>query len=228
MPLAVIFDLDGCLVESEPLSLEAIAAEMRALGIADARPEDIRDRFLGIAIGVICEHVAARTGRPCPPDFQDRVEARLFKGYEKHLAVVAGVPEVLVGLRADRVITGIATGGSLRRMAKTLDCSGLAEVFAGHSFSADEVARGKPAPDLFLHAAARLGMRPDHCVVAEDSPHAIEGALAAGMRAFGFVGGAHLEGIRAAHADKLRKAGALDIFEDMGALSDALHGLVAT
>lgn len=223
MPFAVIFDLDGCLADSEPLSLEAIAAEMRAIGIAEARAEQIRDEFLGVTIAVICARIAEHTGHPCPPDFPDRVESRLFEAYETDLKPVYGARALLEALQAADVPVAIATGGSRKRMQKTLECAGLAGFFEGRGFSAEEVAQGKPAPDLFLHAASQLGAAPEDCVVVEDSPHGIVGAVAAGMRALGFTGGSHLERVRGRHAETLRVAGATDVFATVEALSAALY-----
>ncbi|MDP5308365.1 HAD family hydrolase [Paracoccus spongiarum] len=219
---AVIFDLDGCLVDSEPLALDAIAAEMRALGIDDAEPEEIRDRFLGVSIGVICDHVAMRSGAACPPDFPRRFEDRVLDLYQTRLRLIDGALPLLETLKGRGLSVAIATGGSIRRMTRTLQLSGLAPHFEGRSFSADQVARGKPAPDLVLHAAQALGAAPAGCVVFEDSPHGVRGAIAAGMRAIGFVGGSHLDEIRDAHADRLREAGAERVVTRLSDLPDAI------
>lgn len=205
---AVIFDLDGCLVDSEPLSIGAIIAEMQAMGIPDATFEAIRDRFLGVSMRVICAHVAEKSGASAPKDFVDRVEARLFESYRTKLRVIDGAVALLGQLKAAGIPFAIATGGSVRRMARTLDYAGLAGWFRGRAFSADQVAQGKPAPDLFLFAAGELGVAPQDCVVVEDSPHGIVGAKAAGMRVVGFTGGSHLTGARRRHGRLLRAAGA--------------------
>lgn len=219
---AVIFDLDGCLVDSEPLSIAALSDELVALGIPDAGFEVIRDRFLGMSMLDIRDHMAERTGRPIPADFVDRVEARLFAAYRQGLRRMAGIDELLAGLRRADMPFAIATGGSVRRLTRTLAASGLTPWFEGRAFSADLVARGKPAPDLFLFAAAQLGIPPDACIVIEDSPHGITGARAAGMRAIGFTGGAHLADARESHAALLRAAGAERVLEDMAGMPDAL------
>ena len=96
----VIFDLDGCLVDSEPLSLEAIASEMRRLGIEDATAQEIGDKFLGVAMPVITDYVADRLGVPVPKDFADRVETQLLATYQTELRQISGAPELLRGLNA--------------------------------------------------------------------------------------------------------------------------------
>lgn len=220
---AVIFDLDGCLVDSEPLALEAIATEMRELGVDDATPQEIRDRFLGVSIGVICQHVTTRSGRPCPPDFVQRFEDRVLAVYRDELRRIEGAGALLDGLAAEGVGMAIATGGSIRRMTETLRISGLDGYFTGRCFSADQVARGKPAPDLVQLAARELGVAPGACVVVEDSPHGVAGAMDAGMSAIGFVGGSHLGGIRDAHAARLREAGAARVFGSLAEVHQAIR-----
>lgn len=219
---AVIFDMDGVLVDSEPLSLGAIAAEMRSMGVRDANADEIGQRFLGVSLKVIHAYVAERAGRPVPEDFDDRFEARLFAAYRAGLPVIAGVPALLDRLKAAGVAMAIASGASVRRLGETLRVSGLERWFAGRAFSADLVARGKPAPDLFLLASARLGIDPKDCVILEDSPHGVEGALRAGARAVGFVGGSHLDGRRDAHARLLAAKGAHPVLDDMAGMFDAL------
>ncbi|HBM61979.1 MAG TPA: HAD family phosphatase [Citreicella sp.] len=222
---AIIFDLDGCLVDSEPQSLAAVAAEMRALGIADATPEEIGARFLGVSISVIHDYVERRSGAPCPPEFSANFERRLFASYETGLTCIPGVPGLLQQLHTEGVPMAIGTGGSLLRLATTLRLSGLAPYFEERGFSADQVAQGKPAPDLFLLAARELGVPPEICVVIEDSPHGVKAARAAGMRAIGFTGGTHLDGRREVHADTLRQAGAEEVLADMSQMYAALSAL---
>ncbi len=209
---AVIFDLDGCLVDSEPLSLEAIASEMRALGLKDATAEEIGDKFLGVAMPVIADYVSGRLGAPVSGDFASRVETQLLATYETELRQIPGAAELLGSLKTQGHGMAIATGGSLERMTTTLNLSGLEGWFEGTATSAAEVRQGKPAPDIFLLALERLKMSPSECVVLEDSPHGVKGALAAGIPALGFVGGSHLEGKRESHAKTLRDAGAAHVF----------------
>ena len=191
---AVIFDLDGTLVDSEPQSLDTIAAEMRALGLTDTRPEDIRAEFLGVSLADICRRIEARSGRPVPADFAARVEARLFQAYARDLRPIEGALALLDRLRAAGFPMAIATGGSVRRMHETLRLGGLAHRF-GCCLSAEQVPRGKPAPDLFLLAAAEMGVAPARCLVLEDAEPGIRAGLAAGMQVWRFTGGSHFQAI---------------------------------
>lgn len=207
-PAAVIFDLDGCLVDSEPLSIGAIVDEAHAMGISEVTFEEIRERFLGVSMRVIYEELTQLTGQMGQQDFVDRVEARLFAAYKDNLRQIDGVVAMLSTLKSNGIAVAVATGGSIRRMNETLTVSGLAPWFEGFAFSADQVAKGKPEPDLFLFAATELHVPADACVVLEDSPHGVQGAIAAGMRAVGFVGGSHLDGMREAHSGLLKSRGA--------------------
>lgn len=220
---AVIFDLDGCLVDSEIFSLQALAAEMQAAGVQDVSVAELGRRFLGVSLSVVCGDVAERTGRPCPEGFADRFETRLIETFhQQRLRPYDAVPDLLDMLQERGIAMAIATGGSLRRMRATLKISGLDRWFRNRAFSADQVEHGKPAPDLFLFAAAQLGVDPERCVVMEDSPHGIKGALAAGMPAVGFTGGAHLEGMRQDHGEKLHGAGAVVVRDDLDDMVDTL------
>lgn len=221
---AVIFDLDGCLVDSELLALDAIAAQMRAVGIQDATAQEIGDRFLGVAMPVIVEYVATRLGSPPPADFAERIETSLLSRYEIDLRRIEGATDLLAQLQQSGIAMAIATGGSLKRMAATLDIAGLAPWFCDTASSAEEVMRGKPAPDLFELACRRLQIAPSECIVLEDSPHGIKGALAAGIAAIGFVGGSHLAGQRDAHAAILSEAGASAVFTNLAEVAAYVLG----
>jgi beta-phosphoglucomutase-like phosphatase (HAD superfamily) len=113
----------------------------------------------------------------------------------------------------------IASGGSYRRLNRALDLTGLAARFAERSFSAESVARGKPAPDLFLYACARLQARPDDCLVVEDATAGVRAARSAGIRAVAFVGGDHVAERRAPHGEALRRAGAMAVIDDLRQVS---------
>ncbi|MFC3168610.1 MULTISPECIES: HAD family hydrolase [Paracoccus] len=218
---AVIFDMDGCLVDSEPMSLETLSDMMAAEGL-HATPNDLRKRFLGMSIQAIVSHIAEALDRPDLPDFARDFEERLLARYPAELRVIPGIPALLDDLAAQGVAVAIATGSSVRRLGITLDVAGLADRFGARVFSADQVKRGKPAPDLFLLAADRLGILPGACAVMEDSPHGVAGARAAGMRAVGFTGGSHLDGMRDDHARRLADAGAAVVLPGLSGMAEAL------
>ena len=218
---AVIFDMDGCLVDSEPMSLQTLAELMAAEGLHPTA-DDLRKTFLGMSIQAIVSHLAKALKRPDLPDFARQFEERLLARYPSELRVVPGIPALLDDLAAQGVAVAIATGSSLHRLGVTLEVAGLTDRFGNCVFSADQVRCGKPAPDLFLLAAERLGVPPEACAVMEDSPHGIAGAVAAGMRAVGFTGGTHLDGLRDDHARRLRDAGAVTVLSDLTGMMDAL------
>lgn len=192
-PLLVIFDCDGVLVDSEMLSAGVLMRTMEEAGFPLSE-EAFRSDFLGRSFAAAAGRVRERFGRPLPEDFESRYRDRLFAALEAELRPMAGVVEVLEALR---VPFCLATSSSPRRLALTLKTTGLAPHFEGRSFTASEVPRGKPAPDLFLHAAARMGVAPERCLVIEDSELGVRAGLAAGMAVWHFAGGCH---VRAGYA----------------------------
>jgi len=215
MKKAVIFDLDGCLVESEVLSLRALAREIHRLGATDVDEVELGRELLGFNMASISDWIARRTGRPTPAQFPARFEEGLMELYREELRAVDGAQALLGRLRDGGFDIALATGSSIKRMRLALKLAKLEVYFDGAVCSADEVARGKPAPDLFLHAASVLGRAPGDCVVVEDSPHGVKGALEAGMHAVGFIGGGHLAGCRDEHADRLVRAGCSTVIGEL-------------
>lgn len=224
----VIFDMDGCLVDSEPLCLSVIADEMQRLGINDVTAEDIGARFLGVSLSKIETFASERLGYPVPEGFADRIETTLIEIYQTRLSHMTGAGDVLNRLLGSGISLAIATGASVKRMRATLEISGLMNRFAESAVSAEEVKAGKPEPDIFFEAARRLNLSPSSCVVVEDSPHGVTGAVRAGMPAIGFVGGSHLEGRRQQQIDVLRDAGATKVFHQLDSLCDFILSAVET
>ncbi|MFD7540206.1 HAD family hydrolase [Streptomyces sp. NPDC059819] len=181
----VIFDCDGVLVDSE-----RIAARVQiALGAELGWPlteDEVVDRFIGRSHAAIREQVAAQLGPDTAAIWSERFEQFHREAVDARLAPVDGLPEALDALTLP---TCVASSGSHDKMRHTLGRTGLYERFAGRIYSATEVSRGKPAPDLFLHAARQMGVDPAACVVVEDSQPGVHAARAAGMRAFGYAGG---------------------------------------
>ncbi|MGI5402093.1 HAD family hydrolase [Streptomyces sp. CA-135486] len=183
----VIFDNDGVLVDSEPISNTILAGYMSELGHPTSYEDSLRD-YMGAAVHRIHDLVMERTGKRLPDDFDETLHARVFAAFERELAAVDGVTEVLGKLVADSVPYCVASSGSHERIRVGHRKTGLDLWFQdGVVFSAQDVGRGKPAPDLFLHAAQRMGVAPERCVVVEDSPLGVQAALAAGMDVYGFT-----------------------------------------
>ncbi|MDQ1009165.1 HAD superfamily hydrolase (TIGR01509 family) [Streptomyces sp. V4I23] len=183
----VIFDNDGVLVDSEPLSNTILAGYLTELGHPTSYEDSLRD-FMGAAVHRVHDLVRERTGQALPADFDETLHARVFAAFERELAAVDGVTDVLEKLTADGVPYCVASSGSHERIRVGQRTTGLDRWFTdGIVFSAQDVGRGKPAPDLFLHAAARMGVTPERCVVVEDSRLGVQAALAAGMDVYGFT-----------------------------------------
>ncbi|WP_026058516.1 HAD family hydrolase [Streptomyces sp. SS] len=183
----VIFDNDGVLVDSEPISNTLLAGYLTELGHPTTYEESVRD-YMGSAMHRIHELVEERSGQRLPEDFDETFHARVFAAFERELEAVAGAGDVLKGLAAAGVPYCVASSGSHERIRVGHRKTGLDAWFRdGIVFSAEDVGRGKPAPDLFLHAAERMGVAPERCVVVEDSGLGVQAALAAGMDVYGFT-----------------------------------------
>ncbi|MEU2752233.1 HAD family hydrolase [Streptomyces collinus] len=208
----VIFDNDGVLVDSEPISNRLLAVYLTELGHPTSYEESIRD-YMGSAMHRIHELVLERTGQRLPADFDDVFHTRVFTAFEQELVAVAGAAEVLEKLDADGVPYCVASSGSHERIRVGHRTTGLDRWFDEERiFSSQDVGRGKPAPDLFLYAAERMAVSPERCVVVEDSPLGVQAAVAAGVDVYGFTA--------MTPAEKL--AGATRLFSDMGELADLL------
>jgi beta-phosphoglucomutase-like phosphatase (HAD superfamily) len=205
----VIFDCDGVLVDSERIAVRVSVSIGAELGwpLTEA---DVIERFMGRSSSSIGEQIAARLGPELAATWGERFELRHREAVDTGLIVVDGIVEALDGITRP---TCVASSGSHDKMRHTLGRTGLYHRFEGRIFSASEVAQGKPAPDLFLHAAATMGVPPAACVVIEDSQYGIQAARAAGMRSFGYAGGLTpaqwLEGPGTVVFDDMRKLPAL-------------------
>ncbi|MEV4335208.1 HAD family hydrolase [Streptomyces sp. NPDC049597] len=194
----VIFDNDGVLVDSEPLSNTILAGYLTELGHPTTYEESLRD-YMGAAVHRVHDLIRERTGQALPTDFDETLHARVFAAFARELAAVDGVTDVLEKLTADGVPYCVASSGSHERIRVGHRTTGLDRWFTdGIVFSAQDVGRGKPAPDLFLHAAARMGVAPERCVVVEDSSLGVQAALAAGMDVYGFTAMTPADGLAGA------------------------------
>lgn len=184
MPVGlVIFDCDGVLVDSDRIALRIQAERITALGLPTTYEDCVRD-FLGLGMPATLRILEERLGGPLPEGWTRDLDAAVRDGFRRELRPVPGIVAALGEIDAP---TCVASSGSQEKMRLTLGLTGLRERFEGRIFSADEVERGKPAPDLFLFAAERMGAAPQDCVVVEDSPFGARAARAAGMRALGYA-----------------------------------------
>lgn len=183
----VIFDNDGVLVDSEPISNRLLAAYLTEIGHPTSYEDSIRD-YMGSAMHRIHDLVQERTGQRLPAEFDDTFHRRVFAAFEQELEPMAGAAEVLAKLAADGVPFCVASSGSHERIRVGHRKTGLDRWFEdARIFSSQDVGKGKPAPDLFLHAARRMRVAPERCVVVEDSPLGVRAAVAAGMDVYGFT-----------------------------------------
>jgi len=183
----VVFDCDGVLVDSELISNRVLAEQLTDLGL-DMTVERSIQEFMGRDARHLLRRTAELLGNPPPEGFYDRYAAARDAAFEAGLAAVQGVAVAVDELHAAGVATCVASSGSVKKMRYTLGLTGLWERFEGRVFSAHEVEHGKPAPDLFLHAAAAMGTAPADCVVVEDAPAGVAAGKAAGMRVLGYAG----------------------------------------
>ncbi|MYV43732.1 HAD-IA family hydrolase [Streptomyces sp. SID1328] len=208
----ILFDNDGVLVDSEPISNRHLAAYLTELGHPTTYDESIRD-YMGSAMHRVHDIVLERTGERLPVDFDDVFHARVFAAFEEELRPVAGVEGVLEKLTAGGVPYCVASSGSHERIRVGHRVTGLDRWFDDDRiFSSQDVGRGKPAPDLFLYAAERMGVAPERCLVVEDSPLGVQAARAAGMDVYGFT----------AMTPPEKLADATQLFSCMGELADLL------
>jgi HAD superfamily hydrolase (TIGR01509 family) len=211
---AILFDCDGVLVDSEILGLEDCAAYLRGHGLAYTGADLVR-LFTGLRDDVfsarLIEAYRNANDKNPPPDFFDGlIEERRKKRDE--LKAVEGAAEALRAIP----IKAVASSSRAIYLESKLKRTGLWDLVAPHVYSGDEVAHGKPAPDIYLHAAEKLGVPPSRCLVVEDSVNGVASGLAAGMSVIGFTGGGHcFEG----HGERLSAAGAAAILPDFPSLA---------
>ncbi|MET0748733.1 MAG: HAD family hydrolase [Rhizobium sp.] len=183
----VIFDCDGVLVDSEPLSIAVLVQAMRDTGI-EIDEEGAYQRFLGKSLATLIDTLETEFNVFADQAFLDRIREDLYARFRIELQPIPGISEVLDTLDMPRCV---ASSSQLERIKLSLGLTGLLDRLEPNIFSASMVKRGKPAPDLFLYAAKQMGVEPRKCIVVEDSPAGIMAARAAGMTVFAFTGGSH-------------------------------------
>jgi HAD superfamily hydrolase (TIGR01509 family) len=183
----VIFDCDGVLVDSEPLSTAVLAGALSAIGLPTS-PQEAHDEYRGMLLTDIAERVETRLGSLLPADFWDRFERDRALAFQTSLRPVPGADRAVRAVRAAGIRVCVASQGKPEKTELTLGLTGLRGLFGEHAlFSAYSVARGKPHPDLFLHAAGTMGAVTEDCVVVEDTTIGVQAAVAAGMRVIGLA-----------------------------------------
>ncbi len=207
----VIFDCDGVLVDSERIAVHIDQSVLETVGMSMSI-EEIIDRFVGRTAAVIYEAIEKHLGRPLSADLRARFNRMYDEAFEAELEPVDGIDEALAQITQTICVASSSVPASLRHK---LALTGLLEHFEGRMYSAEQVRRGKPAPDLFMFAADQMGVDPAECVVVEDSRYGVEAALAANMRVLGYTGGVT--------AASLGATGAV-LFDDMRDLPDLVGG----
>jgi HAD superfamily hydrolase (TIGR01509 family) len=198
----IIYDFDGVIADSEVLANAVLAEIVTELG----RPTTLEDSYhlyMGKRLAEVTAAVEASVCAPLPDDFAADYQTRTLERFRRDLCTVAGAREHILAFPDTSKC--IASSSSPDRLALCLDVLGLQSVFGRYVFSASSVARGKPHPDIFLHAAEQMGVDPSHCIVVEDSASGVEAGRAAGMTVIGLLAGAH---IQPGHDQRLRRAGA--------------------
>ncbi|AXV16298.1 hydrolase [Neorhizobium sp. SOG26] len=183
----MIFDCDGVLVDSEPVSVRVLVNALRRKGVDMDEAEAYR-RFLGRSLATVTKTMSEEFGIEADEAFLDDMRHDLYREFRAELKPVTGISEALDALDVPRCV---ASSSQPERIRLSLSVTGLLDRLEPHIFSASMVAKGKPAPDLFLHAAENMGADPAHCIVVEDSPAGIEAAKRAGMTVFAFTGASH-------------------------------------
>jgi HAD superfamily hydrolase (TIGR01509 family) len=212
----IIFDCDGVLVDSEPLAMRVLLEALAAAGYR-IDEESAYERFLGRSLATMQTILRNEFGVELPTDRLAQMRLQLFEVYRRELEPMPGIGETLDRLTIPYCV---ASSSLPERIRVSLDVTGLLPRFTPRLFSATMVANGKPAPDLFLHAAAQIGVAPEACLVIEDSGPGIEAARRAGMPVFAFAGGSHAR--RPGYRERLADMKPDLLFDDMRQLPDLI------
>lgn len=213
----VIFDCDGVLVDSEGIALEVLVDALAEKGVS-LTTEGAADRFLGRSLGSLADAVRSEFGVEIDPPFLTGMREVLYARFRAELKPLSGVASAIDDLTAAEIACCVASSSQRERIELSLSVTGLLSRLTPHIFSATMVENGKPAPDLFLHAAAQMGFLPSQCLVIEDSPAGIRAAQAAGMRVLAFTGGSHTQ-----HASYRKSLAELQPDAQFDAMENLLH-----
>jgi len=214
----IIFDCNGVLVDSEPLATAIVSQEFMRAGFA-LTPDVVARYFTGRRPADMFAEIEAISGRKLPAGFAATVMAATLRRFRAELRATQHMSYALSWLRGPKCV---ASSSSIDRIRVSLESTDLIRFFEPHLFSAGEVRNGKPAPDLFLHVAGKMGVQPADCIVVEDSPVGVTAGATAGMTVIGFVGGSHAGSQLGGH---LHSAGARAVISDMRALKSTIIDL---
>jgi HAD superfamily hydrolase (TIGR01509 family) len=218
----IIFDCDGVLLNTEEIMLDIDLQFLGRIGLHYERDKYI-ERFLGTKEKYHFEELdrdhREKFGAPLPENFEHEINTAAGREYEKRLQALPGIAEFLSRSTAKRCVASSSIRAVLERNLKFTE---LYDYFSPHIFSGDMVEHGKPAPDLFLHAAGTMNENPQDCIVIEDSVNGVKAARAAGMTVVGFIGGKHC-GL--AHREKLQREGAIKVINTLYDLQKTLNAL---
>ncbi|MER8752929.1 HAD family phosphatase [Mesorhizobium sp. M1050] len=216
-PRPIIFDCDGVLVDSEPLAARAYERVYEKHGMPGVNTGIIA-QCIGMKQSDIIAKIRDLTGHQFPAAADGDIWAETKVLFSEELNPTAGIAAFLESLGGDRCV---ASSSSVERINHSLAVTGLARFFGDAIYSSSMVRNGKPAPDIFLFAANKMGANPADCIVIEDSPFGIQGAVAAGMTAIGYTGGGHTY---TEHSARLTAAGADLVCADWHEVSRQLAG----
>jgi HAD superfamily hydrolase (TIGR01509 family) len=211
----IIFDCDGVLVDSKVISCRAHAEVLTHHGYP-ITADQVLKRFLGVSDREARQTIEREMGRKLPDDFEAQMKQAALQRYASELVAIPHIGETIAAIDLPKCV---ASSGTPEKIRHGLTSAGLFDTLTPHIFSAVQVARGKPAPDLFLFAAEQMKTAPERCLVIEDSVPGVTGGHAAGMTVLGFHGGSHCT---TGHAELLRAAGASVTFDDMRQLPDLI------
>ncbi|MGL5447729.1 MAG: HAD family hydrolase [Rhabdaerophilum sp.] len=218
MEFGIIYDCDGTLIDSEHIAGSVCAEALTRIGVPMTM-QTFNARFTGVPAAQTWEILRAEIDHPLPEGFNDAIDAEIYRRFAEELTLIPGVLEAIESIDAPRAV---ASSTGLVKLRKNLEQTGLARYFDPHIYSASQVARGKPAPDVFLFAASQVGLDPAHAIVIEDSAAGVTAARRAGMPVIGFTGASN--GI-ADLGERLSKAGAALVISHMSELPHAFENM---
>jgi HAD superfamily hydrolase (TIGR01509 family) len=219
MEHAILYDCDGTLIDSEHIAGSVCAEALTAIGIPMTM-ERFNTRFNGIPAARTWDILRAEIPFALPEGFNEAINAEIYRRFETELHPIDGAAEAIATIGGNRAV---ASSTRLPQLKANLERTGLASLFGPHIYSATQVARGKPSPDVFLFAASQIGVDPAHAIVIEDSVAGVTAGRRAGMRVIGFHGASNgIEGLDT----KLVEAGAAFVISHMRELPDAVERLL--